>query len=76
MVPKVGGSIPLSHPMHQLQFSTLWLEPPERPKGQTGFDPAIPPHVCGYSTAVSISVFQTEDGGSIPPTRTKILYSN
>ena len=36
------------------------------------FDPGISPH-CGYSTAVSISVFQTEDGGSIPPTRTTNL---
>ena len=34
------------------------------------FDPDIPPH-CGYSTTVSIQVFQTWDGGSIPPTRTR-----
>ena len=37
----------------------------------TGSIPVSHPTLnCGYSTAVSISVFQTEDGGSIPPTRT------
>ena len=42
------------------------------PEGRR-FDPDIPPH-CGYSTAVSISVFQTEDWSSTLHTRTRDRY--
>ena len=42
------------------------------PEGR-GFNSHTPPQIydCGYSTAVSISVFQTEDWSSTLHTRTK-----
>ncbi len=43
------------------------------PEGRR-FDPDIPPHIvviCGYSTVVSMQVFQTWDESSILSTRTK-----